>query len=72
METNNDEKRIHDIEKFADLLITTSADDIFCKEHIMSQNDLDCNQCKKLKECVNKYQNHNHTFTCRKKRKQLQ
>ena len=65
----SDEARIKNVERFADLLTTTSAADITCKRHEMSRNDVNCSECKELKELVSKYQSHSHTFTCAKKGK---
>ena len=53
------------------MLITTSGEEIFCKEHSKSKDNIDCNHCQKLRESANKYQNHSHTFTCRKKKKTI-
>ena len=69
-EKSNQEK-IRNIEQFADLLISTSPDDIKCKKHINSEKSSECNECKDLVEKVNKYQSHNHTFTCAKKKKTI-
>jgi len=67
---NNDNKK--KIEDFADMLITTSPDDISCEEH---ENELElhpqCSQCDDLFDRVSKYQSHSHTFTCEKKRKTM-
>jgi hypothetical protein len=66
----NENKSKND-EKFADSLISTSSNKISCDEHETS-NDigneiLQFDKCKKLKEKVEKYQGHKHTFTCAKK-----
>ena len=67
------EERIKKMEQFADLLISTSAQEIRCDEHgLLFENDdlvKNCNQCQTLKEKVEKYQRHKHTFTCAKKKK---
>ena len=64
--------RVQEIEKFADFLISTSSDDIYWGEHELSgEEELSCEECKKLKEKVDKYQSHNHTFTCAKKCKTM-
>ena len=64
--------RVQEIEKFADFLISTSSDDMNCIEHERSgKEELSCKECKKLREKVDKYQSHNHTFTCAKKRKTM-
>ena len=39
---NKDKKRMEEIEKFADLLITTSSDDIKCENHESNQDNLNC------------------------------
>ena len=57
------------IEAFADLLTSTSADDIGCEKH--SEVKADCNQCTILKDKVTKFQSHKHTATCNKKRKTM-
>ena len=61
-------KRINEIEAFADLLTTTSPEDICCEKHEVSKRQENCEQCKSLIEKVNKYQNHRHTFMCAKKK----
>ena len=61
--------RIKEVERFADLLTTTSPEDVTCIAHEGSKEEVDCDQCKELKEKVSKYQTHNHTFTCAKKGK---
>ena len=70
-----DQKRIKEIEKFADLLISTSSENIACEKHestITQDGDqLDCNECENLRGKVNKYQNHKHTITCAKKKKTI-
>ena len=71
LKIRKDQERMKDIEKFADSLITTSPDDIKCMKHIQSDMDDDCNECKSLKEKAKKYQSHNHTFTCAKKKKTI-
>ena len=69
------QQRIQEIERFADFLISTSSKDISCDKHPLNLNDeeveIDCEECKILKEKVEKYQSHRHTFTCAKKRKTL-
>ena len=61
------------MEKFAELLISTSPEEILCDEHERSPNSKDeqCSNCLTLQEKVRKYQTHGHTFTCAKKRKCL-
>ena len=57
------------------VLSSTTSDDIFCEKHETSINQdedqVNCDQCKNLKEKVDKYQNHKHTFTCAKKKKTI-
>ena len=43
------QERVRNIEKFADLLISTSSDDIKCEKHIVSEKHFDCSECKGLK-----------------------
>ena len=61
------------IEKFADFLISTSADDMRCKKHLTKsfERTLECEECTKLREKASKYQKHSHTFTCSKKGKTI-
>ena len=62
------------IERFADLMISTSSTDIMCRKHRTSMEEKNlptCNDCLKLKEKINKYQLHSHTATCEKKGKLL-
>ena len=62
------------IEQFADLMITTSSSDMSCINHSTLRNNeslIQCVDCKKLKQKVDKYQTHNHTATCLKKKKLL-
>ena len=67
--------RMEKVEQFADFLISTSPDDISCEKHKSvkdsSTKKINCKECQILKEKVEKYQSHNHTFTCAKKRKTL-
>ena len=67
----NDKKKIEEIQKFVDLLVSTSADDMKCENHEKSDSIPDCDECKHLKEKVEKYQLHHHTFTCAKKKKTI-
>ena len=61
------------MELFANSLITTSSDDMQCEKHESTNEDIaiikNCQECNYLKEKVQKYQSHNHTFTCQKKMK---
>ena len=61
------EERIKKMEKFADLLISTSAQDIRCDKHklILESDDQvrNCIQCQNLQEKAEKYQKHKHTFS---------
>ena len=66
-----DQERIKNIETFADSLITTSPDDIKCGKHMQYDKDFVCDECESLKEKAKKYQTHNHTFTCAKKKKTI-
>ena len=61
--------KIKEIEKFADLLISTNPDDIKCNLH--EQQTSDCDECQRLRDKAEKYQTHKHTFTCAKKRKTI-
>ena len=54
----------------ADFLISTSSDDVSCEKH-KSKQEFNCTECQLLKEKVDKYQSHNHMFTCSKKLKTL-
>ena len=59
----NNEARIKQVKQFADFLISTSSEDIFCDKHgstIEQEETLDCTECTFLKEKVDKYQRHNH------------
>ena len=72
-ESSDINKRVEEMEKFADCLISTSPDEIHCDEHEnnpISKED-QCGNCLTLQEKVKKYQTHGHTFTCAKKRKCL-
>ena len=63
------------IEDFADMLISTSSDDMFCEKHETKKENPEeiknCNDCNELKAKVDKYQNHYHTFTCDKKKRSM-
>ena len=54
-------------------MITTSPDDIRCEIHMKHglKNNIvvDCSQCKEMYTKVKKFQQHNHSFTCAKKKK---
>ena len=69
---DQNQERMKKIEKFADLLITTSPDDMCCEKHAKINNHerdlINCNVCTELIEKVKKYQQHHHTFTCAKKK----
>ena len=70
-----EQERIFKVEEFANFLISTSSDDIKCENH-KSTDDCEnepivCKECQLLKEKVDKYQNHRHTFTCAKKMKAM-
>ena len=59
------------IEQFADLMITTSSSDMSCSNHSTLRNKeslIQCVDCKTLEQKVDKYQTHNHTATCLKKK----
>ena len=66
-------KRIKQIEQFADCLILTSSKDKSCDEHEDLKNDdvskINCEKCQNFIGIVDKYQSHNHTFTCKKNQK---
>ena len=68
-------ERIKKIEKFADILISTSPDDMCCEKHKEISNQerslLSCITCNELIEKAKKYQQHYHTFTCAKKKKTM-
>ena len=70
-ELSDSKKR--EVEEFTDLLIKTSPNDIFCEYHEDEnvRSDQTCEECNRLREKVKKYQSHNHTFTCEKKRKTI-
>ena len=55
------------IADFVDSIISGSSDDMSCDNHEKYNND--CLECKELKQLVEKYQSHSHTFSCRKKNK---
>ena len=58
------------IEAFADMLVSTSPLDISCHDHqfkILESST--CLNCMDLQNKIRKYQTHNHTATCAKKRK---
>ena len=70
-----DDLRIKKVEKFADFMMSTSPDDMTCEKHKSDKCKQDtillCTECQFLKEKVEKYQSHNHTFTCAKKMKTM-
>ena len=70
-----DQERIKNVEHFADFLTSTSSEDISCMRHKFQADDQivksECAECKHLKEKIEKYQSHNHTFTCAKKMRTL-
>ena len=66
-----DKEKLEKVHNFIDLLISTSSDDISCQNHNSNFQDIDCVECKILKEKVKKYQTHQHTFTCSKKGRTL-
>ena len=70
-----DQERIKNVEHFADFLTSTSSEDISCMRHKFQADDQivksECAECKLLKEKIEKYQSHNHTFTCAKKMRTL-
>ena len=59
------------IETFADFFISTSPENIRCKNHKTSveEGDQICEECKLMKEKCKKFQTHNHSFTCKKRSK---
>ena len=63
--TSNEEN----IGRFCDSMISGSASDIFCNDHM--KNEPKCSECKHLKSLVEKYQTHAHKFSCQKKKKYL-
>ena len=73
-DTSNEIKK-KKVEEFANSLISTSSDDMNCEKHEINMKDFDsiknCQECIQLKEKVEKYQRHNHTFTCEKKKKSI-
>ena len=74
-EENSPENKAKRVEDFANLLISTSTDDMFCEKHAATKKELsetiNCQECIQLKEKVKKYQSHKHTFTCAKKVKSI-
>ena len=75
MKLKEDQERMKNVEDFADFLISTSSDDITCEKHKASTSSQDqkliCTECQLLKQKVEKYQSHSHTFTCAKKKRTL-
>ena len=68
-EENEDEIkfRFELIEKFTDMLVSTSPDDMHCEDQLCQNlKSSNCNQCDNWKEKAKKYQSHNHTATCLK------
>ena len=66
------EDKIRDIEKLADFLISTNSKDISCGEHLTDAIEKNaCIQCGILRDKIEKFQYHNHTFTCEKKKKSM-
>jgi hypothetical protein len=67
-----EEKKLK-IQNFTDFLISTSVEDMKCSFHDshVEENNQDCEECKCLKEKCDKFQTHNHTFTCAKKNKTI-
>ena len=58
----------------ADFLISTSPEEITCNDHTILSNAAEreaCVNCQLFKDKVEKYQFHNHTFTCAKKKKTI-
>ena len=73
-DSNDDqvEDRMKKVETFADFLISTNPEDIKCYEHeVITDKSLKCEDCRRLREKVEKYQTHKHTFTCAKKRQTI-
>ena len=66
-----DELKVREVEKLADFLISTSSEDMFCDKHNFLTEAHDCADCALLKDKVDKFQSHNHTFTCAKKNKTI-
>ena len=67
---NSIETKKKKVEDFANSLISTSPDEMYCEKHESKRNSShvkDCSNCIELKEKVKKYQSHRHTFTCEKK-----
>ena len=58
-------EKYENVEKFVDFLISTSSETISCQKHKSTVQDNDCLDCLNLKEKVEKYQMHQHTFTCK-------
>ena len=64
------QSRYKKIEAFADMLVSTSPLDISCHDHqfkILESST--CLNCMDLQNKIRKYQTHDHTATCAKKRK---
>ena len=66
-ETNEDNEITKKISSFGGSIISGSAKDMHCDSH--NQFDENCDDCKKGKALVEKFQSHRHTFTCKKKGK---
>ena len=45
-----DEARIEKVQKFADLLTTTSPENITCRKHETSKKDTNCHECKETRQ----------------------
>ena len=65
---DKEERARKKIENFADFLISTSPEDMTCFSHTLTKK-VNCTECNQLKEKVQQFQSHSHTFSCRKKRK---
>ena len=55
------------VAEFGSSLICGSSSDIHCNKHETHEND--CEECKKLKQLVERYQTHSHRPTCLKRKK---
>ena len=66
---HNQEKISKSIASFSSSLIHGSVHDVHCENHDSFKNE--CDQCSSLRNDVERYQIHRHTFTCHKKKKRI-
>ena len=60
---------IQNIAAFGSSLINTSSNDVNCKDHKEFNND--CDECKNMKDEVERYQTHDHRYSCLKRKKMM-